>query len=55
MTVVTGLGTVSAAGVGREPLLAALGRGAPVLSDIDRSQGLHPAQAARRVASPTCM
>ena len=50
MTVITGVGTVSAAGLGRGPLLAALRRGTPVLSDIDRSEGLHHAQAAWRAA-----
>ena len=51
MTVVTGLGTVSAAGLGKARLLAALRHGAPNLTDIDQSQGLHHRTSARQVAS----
>ena len=50
MIVVTGMGTVSAAGVGREALVAALARGVPRVSSVDRSGGFHPPDAARTAA-----
>ncbi len=50
MIVVTGMGTVSAAGIGREALAAALARGVPRVSPIDRSLGVHGPAAARNAA-----
>jgi len=48
--VVTGLGVVSAHGLGREALAAALAAGSPIATDVDRSAGFHPAGAARTAA-----
>ena len=50
MIVVTGIGTVSAAGIGRADLAAALARGVPRTATIDRSAGLHGPGAARSAA-----
>lgn len=47
---VTGLGAVTAAGVGRETLLAQLATGRPVTTEVDRSEGYHGAGFARRAA-----
>jgi len=48
--VVTGLGSVSAAGTGRVALEGALRRGAARLSEIDRSAGMHGERSARCAA-----
>jgi len=45
--VVTGLGTVSALGVGADQLAEALARGAARLTPIDTAEGFHRSQAAR--------
>ena len=50
MIVVTGLGAVSAAGVGRGPLAEAVARGEPRTVAIDLSQGIHGEGAARTAA-----
>ncbi|MDX1388359.1 MAG: beta-ketoacyl synthase N-terminal-like domain-containing protein [Acidobacteriota bacterium] len=48
--VVTGVGTVSAAGIGRRALVAALEEGRMDLTEIDRSAGFHPPASARQAA-----
>lgn len=48
--VVTGLGTLGAAGVGRQALAAQLADGAPRTAEVDRSAGYHRRGGARRAA-----
>jgi 3-oxoacyl-[acyl-carrier-protein] synthase II len=48
--VITGLGTVDAFGAGRESTAAALERGEPVLSEVDRSAGYHRRERSRMAA-----
>jgi len=50
VTVVTGMGTVSAAGLGKARLLAALRSGTPTMAHIDRSDGMHHRTSARLAA-----
>lgn len=48
--VVTGLGTISACGHGREALATALAEGKPVAAEVDRGDGLHREGGARLAA-----
>jgi 3-oxoacyl-[acyl-carrier-protein] synthase II len=50
VTVITGLGTVSAAGVGRAALLPLFERGEPRVTEVDRSGGFHAPASARFAA-----
>jgi 3-oxoacyl-[acyl-carrier-protein] synthase II len=51
--VVTGLGTVGAFGEGLGALAGALGRGEPILTEVDRSGGFHLPRSARTAALAT--